>query len=224
MLKRVIYTNMDTLMDTTATIYHKLDSRLIVEYISDITSIPDQVGYVSDSIFRDLYSKRDKDILTSSSANRVLELLRQISSDMQTHDVINDNHNKRIELHINTYPYIMNDDEQLAISEFYKTMILHLSEVVIHYKENIMDDNYIDSISVLVDRYGLEWYLAQKIDTPNFNKPNIKLITSDRLPRASSVVMRDINHDKLRLYLETIVSTTIGLELMDDALFKMRIL
>ena len=99
----IVYTTLDSLYDTKLATYGLLDHRLSKEYFKDEHKLVDQCLYITDSVFKRIYAKRDKNTLLNSKTTSVIDLLRQFSGDVLMKNKMN-NTNFSLELHINTYP------------------------------------------------------------------------------------------------------------------------
>jgi len=219
MSTRIVYSELDSLYDTTLAIICAVDKRLLKEYLLDTMNIPNYVGYLSNDMISNLYADRTNDILLASKSSSVLELIRKIVSDMEIRRKSDIEVTEgSIEIHINVYPYKLTDDEKLELEKFFHSQVLHIERVVIIDKARLSDD-YIEQLNIMVLRYGIKWVLDRKVEDPSF-RSTTRLITSNKL--TNDIEIDDV--DKFREYLETSTLGIMRLELIEDELFKLKLI
>lgn len=218
---RFIYTDLDSLYDTKLTLLNMIDSRLAIEYIYREYDLTDQVLYLNNNVFNSIYKDRDKRVLLGSKQTSVIDLIRQIVSDIDIKSKLNNIVRGELKLVINIHPYILNNDECNNIKEFLMKYILHLNEVIIIDKEEIPND-LLHKLNIMIRRDGLDWFFNNKLKTPGFSMPNLKMIVPDSMYE-KYIKNTDVDRDKLKEYLETISMQDITLEFIEDELFKFKL-
>lgn len=218
---RFIYTDLDSLYDTKLTLLNMIDSRLAIEYVYREYDLTDQVLYLNNNVFNSIYKDRDKRVLLGSKQTSVIDLIRQIVSDIDIKSKLNNIVRGELKLVINIYPYILNNDECDNIKEFLMKYILHLNDVIIIDKEEIPND-LLHKLNIMIRRDGLDWFFNNKLKTPGFSIPNLKMIVPDSMYE-KYIKNTDVDRDKLKEYLETITMHDITLEFIEEELFKFKL-
>lgn len=218
---RFIYTDLDSLYDTKLTLLNMIDSRLAIEYVYREYDLTDQILYLNNDVFNSIYKDRDKRVLLGSKQTSVIDLIRQIVSDIDIKSKLNNIIRGELKLVINIYPYILNNDECNNIKEFLMKYILHLNEVIIIDKKEIPND-LLHKLNIMIRRDGLDWFFNNKLKTPGFSIPNLKMIVPDSMYE-KYIKNTDIDRDKLKEYLETISMQDITLEFIEEELFKFKL-
>lgn len=218
---RFIYTDLDSLYDTKLTLLNMIDSRLAIEYVYREYDLTDQILYLNNDVFNSIYKDRDKRVLLGSKQTSVIDLIRQIVSDIDIKSKLNNIIRGELKLVINIYPYILNNDECNNIKEFLMKYILHLNEVIIIDKKEIPND-LLHKLNIMIRRDGLDWFFSNKLKTPGFSIPNLKMIVPDSMYE-KYIKNTDVDRDKLKEYLETITMQDITLEFIEEELFKFKL-
>ncbi len=221
MITRIIYTDLDTLYDTKITLLNMIDPRLVREYLSREYDILDHILYLSNKSFDKIYRERDKRVLIGSKNSSIVDLIRKIVSDIDTKNKTTTVIPSILNLVINTYPYRLDDTEQLAIKQFMSRYILHLNDIDIIYKETI-DDELMNKINIMVKRDGLKWFMDNRLINPEFKLPNLKLIVPDDMTM-SNLTKLDVDMDKLKEYLETTLMLDVCLEFIEKEAFMLKL-
>lgn len=218
---RFIYTDLDSLYDTKLTLLNMIDSRLAIEYVYREYDLTDQVLYLNNNVFNSIYKDRDKRVLLGSKQTSVIDLIRQIVSDIDIKSKLNNIVRGELKLVINIHPYILNNDECNNIKEFLMKYVLHLNEVIIIDKEEIPND-LLHKLNIMIRRDGLDWFFNNKLKTPGFSIPNLKMIVPDSMYE-KYIKNTDVDRDKLKEYLETITMQDLTLEFIEEELFKFKL-
>lgn len=218
---RFIYTDLDSLYDTKLTLLNMIDSRLAIEYVYREYDLTDQVLYLNNNVFNSIYKDRDKRVLLGSKQTSVIDLIRQIVSDIDIKSKLNNIVRGELKLVINIHPYVLDNDECNNIKEFLMKYILHLNEVIIIDKEEIPND-LLHKLNIMIRRDGLDWFFNNKLKTPGFSIPNLKMIVPDSMYE-KYIKNTDVDRDKLKEYLETITMQDITLEFIEEELFKFKL-
>ena len=221
MITRIIYTDLDTLYDTKITLLNMIDPRLVREYLSREYDILDHTLYLSNKAFDKIYRERDKRVLLGSKNSSIVDLIRRIVSDIDTKNKTTSAIPSLLNLTINTYPYRLDDEEQLAIKTFMSKYILYLNTIDVIYQE-IISDELMNKINIMIRRDGLKWFMDNRILNPEFKLPNLKLIVPDDMV-LSNLTKMDVDMDKLKEYLETTLMLDVCLEFVEKEAFMLKL-
>lgn len=221
MITRIIYTDLDTLYDTKITLLNMIDHRLVREYLSREYDILDHTLYLNNKAFDKIYRERDKRVLIGSKNSSIVDLIRRIVSDIDTKNKTTSAIPSLLNLTINTYPYRLDDEEQLAIKTFMSKYILYLNTIDVIYQETISDE-LMNKINIMVKRDGLKWFMDNKMLNPEFKLPNLKLIVPDDMV-LSNLTKMDVDMDKLKEYLETTLMLDVCLEFVEKEAFMLKL-
>lgn len=221
MITRIIYTDLDTLYDTKITLLNMIDHRLVREYLSREYDILDHTLYLSNKAFDKIYRERDKRVLIGSKNSSIVDLIRRIVSDIDTKNKTTSAIPSLLNLTINTYPYRLDDEEQLAIKTFMSKYILYLNTIDVIYQE-IISDELMNKINIMIRRDGLKWFMDNRMLNPEFKLPNLKLIVPDDMV-LSNLTKMDVDMDKLKEYLETTLMLDVCLEFVEKEAFMLKL-
>lgn len=217
-----IYTNLDSLFDTELAFLDLIDSRLSREYYTDEYDIDGNYLYMSYRNFMTLFKDRDKRILKLAKSTSVSDLIRNIINDMDIKRKDGTYPTTKIVLYINTYPYKLDDDEVKELHDFYKRYFLFVDDVEIIHKEEL-SKSFIDKINVLIDRYGMSWFLDMKMKHIVFRFPHVRLIIPDKFYNDHSIRKNNIDTGKMIEYLQTTLMTDIRLDIIEKETFMLKV-
>ena len=217
----IVYTTLDSLYDTKLATYGLLDHRLSKEYFKDEHKLVDQCLYITDSVFKRIYAKRDKNTLLNSKTTSVIDLLRQFSGDVVMKNKMN-NTNFSLELHINTYPYVLTDEEKKYMSVFYRQHILYLKDVILLYEDmDTKSTSSINKINLLILDNGIDWLLSRLSREPKFKSPSTRLISSDKISNRNKLKQLNVDEKDVYNYISSTMLPIITLEVIEDETFKL---
>lgn len=110
--KNGIYFDLDCLYDTRLASLSLIDERLMLQAIKSgyYSRVQDNFDYVDKGVFRDLYSKRDKDFLDIAYLTKMPMIIGNFLSDAAAR-VLNTPYSGNINIVVNIYPYKLQSHE-----------------------------------------------------------------------------------------------------------------
>ena len=217
-----IYTNLDSLFDTELTFLDLIDSRLSREYLSNEYNIENSYLYISYDSFKELYKERDNRVLKLSKSTAVADLIRNIVDDIDIKRKDGRFSPTKIVITINTYPYKLNEQETNDMLTFYKKYFLFVEEINLIYKETL-SKAFVNKLSVIIDRNGLEWYMNTKIKDLSFRCPHVRLIIPDRHYYSNFINSLGVDVQQMFKYLETTLMSEVRLDVIEKETFMLKI-
>lgn len=217
-----IYTTLDSLFDTELAFLDLIDNRLSREYYTEEYDINGNYLYLPFRSFMSLFKDRDKRILKLAKSTSVADIIRNIVNDMDIKRKDGTYPSTKIVLYINTYPYKLDEDETKEIYTFYKKYFLFLDDVEILYKEEIAK-SFVDKLHIIIDRYGMDWFLDMKMKHIVFRFPHVRLIVPDRFYNDYSIRKEKIDTGKMVEYLQTTMMSDIRLDVIEKESFMLKV-
>jgi len=126
-IKNGIYVTLDALLDTRYGMISKYDKKLLYGLIDNdkyFDRLYDEFGYMNNTIFNHLYSKKDKTVLMISPPTKIIELIASEFLLMES-KLLEANEIPILPLTINTYPYTLTDKEMKAFTKAVKSWCLN---------------------------------------------------------------------------------------------------
>ena len=228
-----IYVDLDALMDTRLGTIHQYDSSLAAKVVSSGTYhnrdidefvFADGTGLDKDT-FKELYSKRDKSVLTCSTITNVMHLLKSLVNTFREQAIVRPYHDG-CRIYINLYPYVLSDDE---ISIMRSAIDVWLKQFVpidfINLNPVMLSPSYCKQTFAIMIKYEYEeWLNVNASAFENCRLPEVSLyapaIYFNKKPTEEELAesIKKAKHPMIAI--ESLVSPLICLRLFDAELFS----
>lgn len=225
-------TNLDTLFDTRL----GLLSILMPKYCEELLGSDGYTDRVKDDFsvggvrfgyesFLPIYRNRNKNILKYSGLTFIPYI---IACEINRHQQNNFNGEcfRKWHLHINTYPYVLNDEEKENIKEIFHQYMDEKPEIKYHYINPMeLGSEFMDAynIEVVVDYDGLNWLSYFMYNTNNkFINRKFELCVP-KIMNSSGISEQELN-DEFFKKIENSFSTHLTLSFLDSYCFSDRII
>lgn len=227
-----IYVDIDSLFDTRIATLYRHDPKLVENLLENDLyhkRDTDAFGNLKRSDFYELYNKRDESVLKESIRTEIITLIARILLEMEE---------KRIEmpfmqinqLHINTYPYKLSEEDKLEITEaFYIFLTQKLAVIdIVYIPPLLLNPTFIKEHYEIVFMYDwLDWVNLHKENLVNDNCMEIDfflpaLYTDDKIDRKAISEMKKEKENPFSS-LEIFLSGMVKAKFINPALFSFAI-
>lgn len=182
-----VYIDIDSLFDT------RLTTLLLVSKVdtaSYLSRVDDNFVNIGEGLFKLLYSRRERPVLVSSNRTAIREML--VAAIMELKEkLIRGGSSGVIGLHVNHYPYLLNDDDKDEIKSLVTSMVndsIEVSLVYINPREINFDDY---STYLSYEGISLINIMIRKLDLPNNPRPSTVFIVPALMPDGIVGLERD---------------------------------
>lgn len=224
--KQGIFINLDVLLDTRLATIFLLDPELMKKSLSAnyFTRKEDSFVGIDKEIFKEAYSKRDKNTLKNSTICKIVNMIREIVKITLRESLSSPLHTGP-KIFLNTYPYVLEENEEKLLVR----ALIHITEKLADIQivninlEDLTPKFIKDNLAVL---FMYEYGAWLDIQAENFKKtpcPEISLIVPElyfsKIPTKAELdqLLEEQMHP-FRL-IEKISSPLIGLKLYEIDLF-----
>lgn len=225
-------TNLDTLFDTRLALmnimFPKFVDRLIesnqyTDRLKDVFTV-DGVTLGYDTLLP-FYRLRKKSILKYSGLTFIPYIIA-CEVNRHQHNSFNGECFRPWNIHINTYPYVLNDDEKKNVSEIFFQYMEERPDIIFHYlKPSEVTPEFLNdhNIEVVIDYYGMEW-LSSIMYESNYKFIDRKF--SLCVPKIMNTSGLDVNQmdDEFFRVIEVSFGSHIELSFLDSYAFSDRLL
>jgi len=182
-----VYTDLDSLFDTRATLLSAIDDIDIKQYLTRDNDNFDNIG---EATFKLLYSRRDRDLLRASDTTPVKEILVSVIMDIKATHVAT-GHSDDITLSVNHYPYLLNDDDKSGILTMLRNKFNDRIEYELVYRSPRELDLLSYSAFVSYDAMSIANEMINKSKLKDNPLPDVIMVLPALLPQGMSNADKD---------------------------------
>lgn len=167
-----IYLDLDTIIDTRLNLLYAIDDKLADKVVKSDkwkNRFVDSFEYISYRVFKNLYKKRNRSLLSTPRVTKVIELLSELTIKIR-HRNINFGQSGNVIVYLNIFPYDIDIMEiDMLLNGISQSLPSHVEIKII--KESYITPEWISNNVIVVLMYdGLEW-----IEKNTANKNLIKI-------------------------------------------------
>jgi len=205
--------DLDSLVDTRLSLLMKIDKDLTKELVKNgkyKDRVNNEFDYIPENIFNKLFKYRKKELLELPIHTEVVELLKEYVVNCET---LIRQHNGSVKGVINTYPYLLSEEEKSLLEDSFSKELKTDIEIV--YVEDIIISELSDRYGMLVLYDGLNWLE---------NKVNDGSVLSSPIPEVTLITIKKYNKKEkdFNEKLEDQLKILIDLKLVDYSIFSLR--
>lgn len=156
----VIYAELDVLIDTRATLLRWLDPELFKQSLISgryQKRFKDQFYYLGSNLFKELYRRRDKEVLQSPKYTYIVEFLNQLSFTYREDSVLQGGSGD-VEIIINVYPYVLSEEELETLEKKFMERFKSIRKVITCNIENVTPKWLKEKDVITLSMYnGIKW-------------------------------------------------------------------
>ncbi len=158
-IKTSIYVELDALIDTRLTLLGIISPKLSKKLLMNgkwFTRVIDSFKVYSSAYFSALYDKRNEKLLEKSNPTYIMDIIHETIKIRRELTLSLGQEGRHI-LYVNTYPYILSNEESLLLKIGIASKLLESVDVEIIYEPNITVDFISKKCYIMIMYEGMRW-------------------------------------------------------------------